>query len=170
METAFLDMFSCCQGLAGSCGGLDKAKVRGVVISRETMRMELSVWFALQPAPAELAALSARIGAEFGLTAVDILPDFPHEEPVVKAEPKKEKKEKKDKEKPDKPQGPAIYGKMPKEKGKSIPMNSLGQDNDTVWVTGNVFMVENRPIANGVSLLMAFMLLITFNDVFRLFR
>ena len=132
METAFLDMFGCCQGLVGSCGGLDKAKVRGVVISRETMRMELSVWFAQQPAPAEQAALAARICAEFGLAAVDIQPDFPREEMVVKTDAPKEKKDKKEKDKADKPQGPAIYGKMPKEKGKSTPMGSLGQDNDTV--------------------------------------
>ena len=89
-------MFSCCQGLAGSCGGLDKAKVSGVVISRESMTMELTAWFVRQPAPAETAALSARIMAEYGLAGVDILADYPRPEPE-KAAPAKEKKEKKEK-------------------------------------------------------------------------
>jgi len=34
---------------------------------------------------------------------------------------------KKEKDKADKPQGPAIYGKMPRERTKSTPMNALGR-------------------------------------------
>ena len=47
----FLDMFPDAAIYADSCGGLDKAEVHGVVILRETMRMEIRAWFPQMPAP-----------------------------------------------------------------------------------------------------------------------
>ena len=39
-ETPFLEMFGCCQTFSALCGGLDKAKVRNVIVSREDRTME----------------------------------------------------------------------------------------------------------------------------------
>ncbi len=49
-ETGFLDMFGCCTGLKDLCGGLERALVRSVVISRENLTMEISAFFTRQPA------------------------------------------------------------------------------------------------------------------------
>ena len=80
----FLDMFPCCHGLAGCAGGLEKAEVRRVHISRQERLMELDVWFGAMPAPSELGALKARICAEYGLAGIDLRADYPQPEAVVR--------------------------------------------------------------------------------------
>ena len=43
-ETAFLDMFPCCRGMAAACGGLEKARVRNVVVSRQKRLYSLPIF------------------------------------------------------------------------------------------------------------------------------
>ena len=76
-ETPFLQMFVFCAPIKHLCGGLDRALVRGVVISRETMSMEIDARFPLPPSPGDLAVLEGRIAAEYGLSLVQIRPDYP---------------------------------------------------------------------------------------------
>ncbi len=137
-ETAFLEMFPCCGGLADFCGGLKRATVRNVVVSRESLTMELAVWFAAMPAPAETAALSARIAAEFGLGTVRILADYPR----AQAAPEERKSER---------GGRVLLGKPAR--GKSVPMESLTLESGTVTVTGKVFQADSREVKGGGAVL-----------------
>ena len=52
----FLELFPGCAGLAGMCGGLDKATVQGAVVKEDEYTMSVSATFACIPAPAELEA------------------------------------------------------------------------------------------------------------------
>lgn len=45
-EVKFLDMFGCCAALRDKCGGLELAKVKNVVVSREKRTMDIAAGFA----------------------------------------------------------------------------------------------------------------------------
>ena len=53
----FLEMFPGCEPLRHLCGGLDRAEVNEVLITRETMAMTADIWFPVMPAPADVTQL-----------------------------------------------------------------------------------------------------------------
>ena len=53
----FLELFPGCAGLAGMCGGLDKATVQGAVVKEDEYTMSVRATFARIPQPAALGAL-----------------------------------------------------------------------------------------------------------------
>ncbi|MBQ9733148.1 MAG: hypothetical protein IJV74_02820 [Clostridia bacterium] len=89
-KTAFLEVFPCCSGCAGMCGGLDKASLSAVIVDRENLSIFAEAFFAQMPAPAELNILQNTIAAEYSLRSVEIVPDYP--KPEFKPLPKKETK------------------------------------------------------------------------------
>ena len=97
-KIAFLQVFPCCGGCAEMCGGLDKASLSAVVVDKESRSMTAAAFFAQMPAPAELKILEDTIAAEFALSTVEIIPDYPKPEmkPIPKKEPPKETKTKRD--------------------------------------------------------------------------
>jgi DNA polymerase-3 subunit alpha (Gram-positive type) len=137
-------MFSCCEPLSSLCGGLDAAEVRDVVIESESLRMEVSAFFARRPAPAETAALSACLGSEYGLRDVRILADYP--QPQNKAREKK-------KEKAASQSGrKTLMGSLIKTAPAEIGAVSL--ESGTVTVCGLVFLQDSREIPkNGAAVL-----------------
>ena len=73
----FLELFPGCAGLAGMCGGLDKATVQGAVVKEDEYTMSVSATFARIPAPAELEAIEQELAAEYGFFSVKIDADYP---------------------------------------------------------------------------------------------
>ena len=112
-EVKFLDMFGCCAALRDKCGGLELAKVKNVVVSREKRTMDIAAGFAAPGTPSDIAMLEWRIAAEYGFTRVKITGNTPAAAPAEKkaAPPKKEAK----------PapiiaeSGEVLFGKLPKD-------------------------------------------------------
>ena len=67
-EVKFLDMFGCCAALRDKCGGLELAKVKNVVVSREKPPMDIDAGFAVPGTTADSAMLAWRMAAEYGFT------------------------------------------------------------------------------------------------------
>ena len=145
-ETRFLDMFGCCTGLKELCGGLDDAKVRNVLIFRETSSMELDVLFAAEPRGDDLSLLETRLKAEYGLLGVHIRPDWPRLQEVKKKEPGK---------KADKPSaGAALMGKAPK--GSPVDIGELTLESGNVIISGVVFEEDSREIPKRNAAVLSF--------------
>ena len=128
----FLELFPGCSGLAGMCGGLDKATVQGAVVKEDEYTMSVSATFARIPAPAELEAIEQELAAEYGFFSVKIDADYPRS---------------------DKQASKVLYGKGLKEP-KLTEMSALNLESGTVTVKGEVFAVNNREIQKrGASVL-----------------
>ena len=137
-ETAFLDIFPFCNSLSYCCGGLQQARVRNVVVSRQDMTMEATVWFAREPSAGERRAICERIAAEYGLTGVHIRPEFPQtlrvELPAEKSGGKKSG-------------GKVLMGSPIK--GSLTALGELDSASGTVCVEGKVFATENKDTRKG---------------------
>ena len=165
-EPRFLSMFPCCTGLRELCGDLEDARIHNVVISRETMTMEIQAFFSRQPELGELNRLSERICAEYGLRSVHFTPDWPREDPVVAPEPEKEKKpalnENRRPAHTGAAQGKPVSGELLF--GKSFPRENITKIGDltmnsgTVTVAGSVFNIENRKIQKNDAAVLSFSL------------
>ena len=83
-EVKFLDMFGCCAALRDKCGGLELAKVKNVVVSREKRTMDIAAGFAAPGTPADIAMLEWRIAAEYGFARVKITGNTPAAAPAEK--------------------------------------------------------------------------------------
>jgi len=83
-EVKFLDMFGCCAALRDKCGGLELAKVKNVVVSREKRTMDIAAGFAAPGTPSDIAMLEWRIAAEYGFTRVKITGNTPAAAPAEK--------------------------------------------------------------------------------------
>lgn len=96
-DIPLLHIFPCCSGLP-TVASLDEVLVKSVCISRANASMKATVWFPRQPSGAELTSMSQRIMQEYGLSAVNIFPEYPA--PIAEKEIKKiknaEKKESND--------------------------------------------------------------------------
>ncbi len=139
---SFLDMFPCCESLRSAGGGLEKAEVRGVQISREQMTLEAEVFFAACPAPADLTMLENRLAAAYRLRGAKIRADWPRQHFV----PNPEKSA----------GGGAACGEVLM--GKAIrkepqPMAGLSLESGTVVLEGEVFSVDNRDTRGGGKVL-----------------
>ncbi len=145
-DTRFLDMFGCCTAMRELCGGLDDAVIKSVLVSRESMSMEMDAFFAVKPAPGELNRLENTIAAEYGLNSVYIRADYPKTEPVKKKETKKKQSA---------PAGTPLLGKIPKGE-KPVPIRELTLESGTVLVTGVVFEVTSRKIAKTNAAVLGF--------------
>ena len=148
-ETRFLDMFGCCTPLKEMCGGLEKAKVQNVVISREKRIMDMTVSFAAPGAPSDITTLEWRIAAEYGLRSVHIAAKTPAAPAVKKPEPpKKEVKSAAKKPEP----GAALFGKMPKDNHKT-DISALTLQSGTVRAGFSVFNTarEVRELVRALS-------------------
>ena len=148
-ETPFLEMFGCCQTCSALCGGLDKAKVRNVVVSREDRTMEVDAFFAAQPAPGDLSRLESRLAEDYGLNGVHIRPDWLPAE----AAPRAKKPASKERPAP----GKALFGKMPKNAART-EIRDLTVESGTVVITGVVFEVDSRKLPKNNAAVLSFFL------------
>ena len=135
----FLDMFPDAAVFESSCGGLDKAEVSGVIISRETMRMEIRAWFPQQPAPAELTQLQDLLAGRYGLAGADIAASYP--EPRRKEEQPRER---------------TLMGRPIKPNAKITPMQELTLESGSVVVEGQIFADDSRTLAKRGAAILSF--------------
>ena len=152
-EAPFLQLFGCCEDVKYLCGGLEKAVVRGVVISREEKTMEIEAFFATAPQTGDLVLAEGRIAADYGLRSVRILADYPK---TVQPDKKKTGKSASEKPVPEKAApGDLIYGKTaPKEERTRI--GDLTLESGTVSVTGKIFEVDSRTIQKTNAAVLSF--------------
>jgi len=161
-KTKFLDVFSCCSGCAGMCGGLENATLSAVVVDREKRSIFAEAFFAQMPAPAELKILEDTIAGEFSLSSAEIVPDYP--KPEFKPNPKKEAPPQNQNGGEKKffrnTPGPAINGGdmlMGKSaRGEVIPMDTISAETVDAVVRGRVFAVDSREIPKHQAAVLSF--------------
>ena len=146
-ETLFLDIFGCCAPYADLCGGLSRATVRSVVVSREERSMDVDACFAVQPGPGDLSRLENCLAEEYGLKTVHIRPDWTREEkpPEPESTPGKTQAG----------QGKALMGRMPRNQART-EIGALTAESGTVSVTGTVFEADSRKIAKNNAAVLSF--------------
>ena len=152
-EVKFLDMFGCCAALRDKCGGLELAKVKNVVVSREKRTMDIAASFAVPGTPSDIAMLEWRIAAEYGFTRVKITGNTPAAAPAEKkaAPPKKEAKPAPKKAE----SGEVLFGKLPKDNHRT-DISELTLQSGTVSVTGKVFAADSRKIQKTNAAVLSF--------------
>ena len=152
-EVKFLDMFGCCAALRDKCGGLELAKVKNVVVSREKRTMDIAAGFAAPGTPSDIAMLEWRIAAEYGFTRVKITGNTPAAAPAEKkaAPPKKEAKPAPKKAE----SGEVLFGKLPKDNHRT-DISELTLQSGTVSVTGKVFAADSRKIQKTNAAVLSF--------------
>ena len=152
-EIQFLHMFGCCGPLRSLCGGLDRAVVRSVTISREMMTMEIEAYFAALPGVGDISMLENTIAREYGLRGVLIRADYPSTPaPDKKGKAKKEEKT----PAPEKPvPGDLLFGKAPPREERT-EIGKLTMESGTVVITGEVFEADSRKIQKNDAAVLSF--------------
>ena len=56
-DTPLLEMFGCCTPYKEMCGGLERAAIRSVIVSRETRSMEIEAFFSSKPEEGALSRM-----------------------------------------------------------------------------------------------------------------
>ena len=149
-KVRLLEMFPCCEGLSGLCGGLDKAEVLDVRINRERLYMDVKASFARAPAPAEKREIENCIAREFGMGVVALHAESAHAAPKPAA-PEKKKPAKKQ---PAEVSGDVLFGKMIN--GRPVSMSEINRESGAVIVRGEVFAVESREVGKSGSAVLQF--------------
>ena len=149
-KVKLLEMFPCCGGLSGLCGGLDKAEVLDVRINRERLYMDVKASFARAPAPAEKREIENCIAREFGMGVVALHAESAHAAPKPAA-PEKKKPAKKQ---PAEVSGDVLFGKMIN--GRPVSMSEINRESGAVIVRGEVFAVESREVGKSGSAVLQF--------------
>ena len=143
---SFLEMFPFCGGIKDICGGLDKAVIKDVTISREKQTMTVNAVFAETAVPAELHTLEGKIAAEYGLRSVTIRRQTQNS---PKAGGKKAEKTKKQPQK-----GEIIFGKAIR--GSSVAMETLTAETGSTVITGEIFSVSSHATAKRSGWVLSF--------------
>ena len=142
----FLNMFPCCNGVADFCGGLSTAQVQNVTINKESRTMDAEVIFSSMPAGAELSMLEGRIAAEYSLSGVHILADFPRLKTAgVNTSTAKSGESS---------GGKVLMGKAIR--GNPSPMSELNSDSGRITLRGKVFACESRVIQKRDAAVLSF--------------
>ncbi len=147
--TPFLTIFPGCEPLRTAAGGLEKAYVTNVNVDLDGNTLEIKAWFAAMPSPVDLSQLSERLRADYGLSDVSIVPDYPREQrataPVGSQGPSAPGAA---------PAGTVLLGKAIKQ--HSVPMNTLTLESGKVTVEGDVIAVTSRKIQKRGSAVLCF--------------
>jgi len=136
----FLDVFPCCRGMSGVCGGLEQAYLNSVIIDREALTMQVNAHFCCMPAPAELKMLEDRLRSEYALSSVELLAEYPAPAPTA---PKQAA-----------PRQKVLMGKAI----RSVPvaMETLTLESGNVTVSGRVFATDSRELAKRQAAVLSF--------------
>ena len=84
-HTPFLTIFPGCESLSAAAGGLDKAYVTDVQVDLSQKTLTIAAYFASMPSPVDIQRLSECLRADYGLTGVGIVPDYPRVKAVAAA-------------------------------------------------------------------------------------
>ena len=137
--TKFLELFPECAGLSAMCGGLETAGVYRAEVDSKSLTLEIAAHFARMPAPAEQAALEARIQASYGLTRVTI---------SATGDTKTASEIKRGPE-PARAADTVLIGKAIK--GEPQPIRGITAESGAVIIRGEVFSVESKDMRRGGS-------------------
>ncbi len=147
-HSSFLTVFPGCEDQSSYCGGLDKAYITEVLVDAAEKTMTVSAWFPLMPSPTEISALCDRLKADYGLSGVGLVPDFPQQKKasapaLVQAAPGTQA-----------PKGDVLFGRAIKQ--KPVPMNTLSLESGRVTVEGDVVAVTSRTLQKRGSAVLCF--------------
>ena len=134
----FLELFPCCEAVRDLCGGLEKAKLRGVTVDEKNLSLEAAAFFPRMPAPAELSWLESRIRQEYGLNAVRVNADWPKTQEPAPA------REGGGKSAPAHNKGNVLLGKPVR--GEPVPMETLNAETGETVIRGRVFGTDHREL------------------------
>ena len=148
-HTPFLAVFPGCEDLGGFSGGLEKAYVTDVQINSAELTMSVCAWFAVMPSPVEVTALCARLRADYGLSGVGLIPDYPRPKcasaPAAVSRPGGVGEP---------PKGDVLFGRAIKQ--RPVPMNTLSLESGKVTVEGDVVAVTSRKLQKRGSAVLCF--------------
>ena len=144
-HTPFLTIFPGCADLMSLAGGLEKAYVTDVQVDVRERSMTVSARFASMPSLVDITSLSERLRADYSLSGVGIVPDYPK---TVKAStaamtPGAQSSSAS--------HGDVLYGRAIKQ--KAVPMSTLTMDSGRVTVEGDVVAVNSRTTKGGGAVL-----------------
>ena len=147
-HTPFLTIFPGCEGLSAAAGGLDKAYVTDVQVDLGQKTLTIAAYFASMPSPVDIQRLSECLRADYGLTGVGIVPDYPRVKASAPAVDTRASSN------PSKPAGAPLMGKPIKT--KPVPMNTLTLESGRVVVEGDVVAVTSRTIQKSGGAVLCF--------------
>ena len=136
-KVPFLDIFPGCGGMEDLCGGMSRATVSQVLITKESQLMEIVADFTRAPAPAELTAVESRIADDYGLNRVSVQANYPKETESKNGG------------------GEVVMGRKLNIKNL-MQIGDLTPDSGNVAVSGRVFFAESRDIAKRNATIMTF--------------
>ena len=145
-HTPFLTAFPGCESRRESCGGLENAYITDVQVDASELTATICAHFAAMPSPTELTGLSECIRADYALTGVGIVPDYPRPQAASTsattpaARPAGEA-----------PKGAVLFGKAIKQ--HPVPMNTVTLESGRVTVEGDVVAVSSRSTKKGGAVL-----------------
>ena len=146
-HTPFLTIFPGCESLSAAAGGLDKAYVTDVQVDLSQKNLTVAAYFASMPSPVDIQRLSECLRADYGLTGVGIVPDYPRVKAVAAADTRASTN-------PSKPAGAPLMGRPIKT--KPVPMNTLTLESGRVVVEGDVVAVTSRTIQKSGGAVLCF--------------
>ncbi len=138
-KVPFFDIFPGCSSMDDLCGGMSKATVSEVLITKSEMLMEIQADFTRAPAQAELTAVESRIAEDYGLRRVTIHPSYPKE----------------NEKGGNGGSGDVLMGRKVAVKA-AMPIADLTPDSGNVVVCGKIFFVESRDIAKRNATILTF--------------
>lgn len=138
-KVPFFDIFPGCSSMDDLCGGMSKATVSEVLITKSEMLMEIQADFTRAPAQAELTAVESRIAEDYGLRRVTIHPSYPKE----------------NEKGGNGGSGDVLMGRKVAVKS-AMPIADLTPDSGNVVVCGKIFFVESRDIAKRNATILTF--------------
>ena len=147
-HTPFLTIFPGCEGLSAAAGGLDKAYVTDVQVDLGQKTLTIAAYFASMPSPVDIQRLSECLRADYGLTGVGIVPDYPRVKASAPAVDTRASSN------PSKPAGAPLMGRPIKT--KPVPMNTLTLESGRVVVEGDVVAVTSRTIQKSGGAVLCF--------------
>jgi len=147
-HSSFLTVFPGCEDQKDFCGGLEKAYITEVLVDASEKTMTVSAWFSVMPSPTEISAICDRLKADYGLSGVGLVPDFPQQKrasapAMVQSAPGTQA-----------PKGDVLLGRAIKQ--RPIPMNTLSLESGKVTVEGDVVAVTSRTLQKRGSAVLCF--------------
>ena len=147
-HTPFLTIFPGCGDIANAAGGLREAYVTDVQVDVAEMTMTVCAHFASMPSPVDISAITERLKADYGLSGVGLVPDYPRPKLASDAAIAKPAAV------GGQPTGDVLMGK--KIKQRPIAMENLSLESGRVTVEGDVVAVTSRFLQKRGSAVLCF--------------
>ena len=141
--TPFLTVFPTCTDLPA----LREAILQSATVNTKENSLSVTVRFPAMPSPALLTQLTARLKQDYGLSGVNVIPDYP--EPVSVPAPGTVSPGV-----PSSSSGEVLLGRSIRQ--NPVPMNTLKLESGRVTVEGDVFAVSSRELTKRGGAVLSF--------------